>query len=304
MLQNIWKGSRVGRLPRGLRGGVPPLLRALGYASRPALHVLGERVRFWRPVPLRVLPRRERVLPGHDVLPPEIAQRFVHRRPVLHVAPHAVYGGAVAHGVAEHVAVRAVEDRHQALHLRHVVPRDGRVRHGVQRVALVPGALDLEHARHARRVLRAFRNRLGVRPRAGDETVRGGAEPELGFVRGQHAKQHVRDVRAGQALVRLHSLVLAAGAPLGGVVAREGLGQTQLLLPQLRAPAAPEPERVAERRRGQTRGAKRVPRVAALLLERQRTHETGAPVREMRVRSFRETAELNETADADVGSTL
>ena len=211
------------------------------------------------------------------MLPPEVAQAGVHSRPVRGVAPHAVDGGAVARGVAEDVAVRAVEDRHQALRLWHVVPRHARVRHRVQRVALVPGALDLQHARRRRRrrFLVVALGALGVfGRRAGDEAVRGGAQPELRFVRGQNPEQHVRDVRAGQALVRLHGLVLARGAPLGGVVPGEGRGQTQLLLPQRHAPAAPEPQRVAERRGGQARGAQRVPRLAALLLQRERAHET------------------------------
>ena len=56
----------------------------------------------------------------------------------------------------------------------------------------------------------------------GDEPIGRCPEPQLRFVRREHPEEHVRDIRARELFIRLHSFVLLAAAPLGGVVAGEG----------------------------------------------------------------------------------
>lgn len=100
---------------------------------------------FWS-ISLEIFPRCQSMFAWNDVLPPKIAQRLVHQRPVLAVALDAIHGASSVDGVTKQINPWTIEYSHQPLDLRDVVPRHCRVRLGGHWLAFIEWTLDFQHA--------------------------------------------------------------------------------------------------------------------------------------------------------------
>ena len=193
--------------------------------------------------------------------PPELCEHVKARRPVRPVPRDEERARPVGGRPDVQRAPLSVEDVHEALDLRHVVP-DGPFR-GLGQLwrALVVGALDFQDPRRGK----PFGSRRVLESQPGHEAVGRRAEPVVHHVVLLDLEHARLDLLAGQPFVRHQRACFALGAPPRRVVPLERLADPDLFLPERDPVAREKAQRLREGRRGQPTLAKALPQLRPLV---------------------------------------